>query len=181
MDSLNNTISADELRRLIDYDPATGLFYWRARYPEPNTGWNTRYSGKMAGSLSRPKQTAGAYWKVRIHSRDYKAHRLAWLYMTGEWPANDVDHIDGSRKNNQFANLRLATRQENLRNSRLSRRNQVGLKGVCKCTTTGRYRAEIYVNGKNLHLGRFDTPELAHAAYVDAARIHFGAFAHNGE
>ena len=102
--------------------------------------------------------------------------------MTGEWPANDVDHIDGSRKNgNRFANLRLATRQENLRNSRLSRRNQIGLKGVNKCTTTGRYRAEIYVNGKNLHLGRFDTPELAHAAYVDAARIHFGAFAHDGE
>lgn len=96
--------------------------------------------------------------------------------MTGEDPANDVDHLDGDTANNRWRNLRPATKHQNLRNSRLHRGKALP-KGVSHCAGTWRLRASIYVDGKQKHLGMFDTPDEAHAAYRAAAQAAFGEFA----
>jgi hypothetical protein len=97
--------------------------------------------------------------------------------MTGAWPPNDVDHINGVRDDNRWTNLRLATRAENLRNMK-AKTNKTGLKGVY--LNAGRYTARIRHNYTSHYLGRFDTPEEAHAAYRKAADALHGEFANPG-
>ena len=132
MASLNDTITADRLRAALDYDPDTGVFRWLPRDPPPVASWNSRYAGKVAGRLNAPKLGRPAYRKIRLHDREYKAHRLAWVYMTGRWPREDIDHVDGDPLNNRFGNLREASRGQNLRNARCHSDAAVGLKGVSR-------------------------------------------------
>lgn len=103
------------------------------------------------------------------------AHRLAWLYVYGEWPNGDIDHIDGDRLNNRIANLRDVSRRVNLENQRRPKAcNKSGFLGV-KTFRDQRFQARIQVRGVQLHLGTFDTPHEAHAAYVAAKRnLHQG-------
>lgn len=98
--------------------------------------------------------------------------------MTGEFPEQDVDHINGDPLDNRWDNLRRASKHENLRNCSVHKDNKAGLKGVC--VTRKRPTAQIYLNGKRTHLGTFDTVEEAHAAYCAAAEKHFGEFARFG-
>lgn len=95
--------------------------------------------------------------------------------MTGDWPANLVDHIDMNKSNNAWSNLRDATKSQNGKNSRAKRTNKFGLKGVCK--VGNRYQAQIGCDGVKHHLGLFGTPEEAHAAYAAAAKELHGEFA----
>ena len=157
----------ENLRNELDYNPATGVFRWKRSWRGRNR------NGGLAGT------SVNGYWAINIDGRRFFAHRLAWFYMTGEWPPHDIDHIDGNPANNAFANLRLATRAENLGNSRLRKDNPVGLKGVIPKTQCGhtKYHARIRVDGEQRHLGSFDTPEEAHAAYVAKAAEVFGEFA----
>ena len=166
------SLTAEHLRSILHYDPETGVFTWRERADRP-AWWNTRHAGQRAGGLQWGKHTA--YVLIRINGRNYKAHRLAWLYMTGEWPSGDIDHEDGDGLHNWFINLRDATRAQNSGNTRRRSHNTSGFKGV---TRKGRrWAAQIMIDGRKCYLGTFDTPELAHAAYVEAARAHFGEFA----
>ncbi len=180
-------LTAEQVRALLDYDPETGVFRWRPRPASMFTSgqktaehaaniWNSRYAGKIAGGVSCEGRST-PYWCIDINRRHYYAHRLAWLYVHGEWPPEQVDHIDSDGLNNRIANLRLATRSENCRNSRTPRTNTSGLKGVSASgCANGRWRARIKISGREHHLGTFDTPEEAHAAYAAAAREHFGEF-----
>lgn len=179
MASLNDTITVERLRALLRYDPDTGMFRWLPRHPPPVASWNSRYVGKVAGREQAPRVGRPAYRKIRVDSREHKAHRLAWVYMTGRWPRADIDHVDGDPLNNRFGNLREATRRQNLRNARGHADAAVGLKGVSR-SGKGGFRAEIRIGGKNRHLGSFSTPEAAHAAYAEAAREAFGEFANAG-
>jgi antibiotic biosynthesis monooxygenase (ABM) superfamily enzyme len=103
------------------------------------------------------------------------AHRVAFLVMRGRWPANEVDHIDGNRANNRFANLREATAAENQRNAKLRKDNRVGLKGVKK--NGSGYAAWIRLNNRPKYIGTFKTPEAAHKAYITVAETSYGDFA----
>ena len=161
-------IDAEHLQKLLRYDPETGRFFWRMSRPKCRVG-------AEAGSVLKTRSCT--YLRVVIDTRRYQAHRLAWLYMTGEWPSVDIDHIDCNGLNNRWTNLRAATRTENLRNSQLRSDNISGYKGVSYNSARGRWISCIKVGDKNLHLGRFDTPEEAHAAYRVAAEKHFGEFA----
>jgi hypothetical protein len=107
----------------------------------------------------------------------YQAHRLAWLYMHGEWPVGDLDHINGDPADNRIANLRIATQSQNNANRRARRGRN---KGVYMEKKTGKYKANICVNRKQIYLGRFESAEAAKAAYDKAAAQYFGEYARTG-
>ena len=155
--------TAEEVRALLDYDPATGLFRWRRAVAQ-----RVRV-GAIAGS-----RNVGGYTYIGIDGRRYLAHRLALLYVTGAWPAAGVDHRDGDPGNNRLANLREATQAANLQNlAKQSRPTSSRYIGVSWENSRRRWRAEIQHEGKPWRLGRFATEELAYAAYLAAkAELH---------
>jgi hypothetical protein len=162
---MKDNLTAEELRSLLDYDPATGVFLWRT------TRQGVRLTRKLlAGSLDRHD----GYRNIRVNHTVYRAARLAWLYVYGHWPSDLVDHINGVRDDDRIENLREASNTENQHNAKRSARNKTGFKGVF--LWNGKYRANIRVNGKRIFLGAFVTGEEAHAAYCAAAEIHHGRF-----
>lgn len=161
-------IDQKELRRMLNYDPATGVFTWLVK---PNR--NIRV-GSVAGCFGKGSP---GYCYIKIGGRDYLAHRLAWLYMTGEWPTEQIDHRDTDRLNNQWRNLRAANRSQNKANGKRQINNTSGFKGVYWDARYRKFCARIRVNGKTIHLGYRITAEEAHALYVAAALEHYGEFA----
>jgi len=127
----------------------------------------------VAGSLN-----GVGYIDIGIDGKIYRASRLAWLYMTGEWPQKTVDHENLLKIDNRWENLREAGASKNGANRRKLKNNTSGFKGVA--VNRGKWSASIRVGYKSIWLGRHDTPEEAHAAYMAAAKEHFGEFAHAG-
>lgn len=161
-------LTAERLREVLHYEPQTGVFIWIAPI-------NNRIKvGNKAGSGSN------GYINISIDGEIYGAHRLAWLYMTGGWPAHQIDHADGNRSNNAFSNLREATVSQNHQNIGITAANRTGLKGVSLHKKTGKWRARIAIEKKGKTIGYFDTKEEAHAAYCEAASRHYGKFANFG-
>jgi len=164
MNTRERCISHKELLERIIYDPATGIFTWR------RDGYRRKVkAGDVAGF-----DKGNGYWQLSFNKVKYNAHRVAWFYIHGVWPEHDIDHVNGNRADNRIANLRSVTRSVNLQNRRSARKTaKIGLLGVSRCGR--RYYAQISAGGVRYHLGRFDTPELAHAAYVHAKRkLHAG-------
>lgn len=162
------------LKSLLHYDPGTGIFTWKPRADARKT-WNTRYANKVAG-FDWTVSPGTIYRSIRIFDWPFLAHRLAVLYMTGSWPPIDTDHRDRNGLNNRWENLRIADKRQNGANRGVSKRNKLGFKGVT-VDNDGRYRATLGYKGKQIWLGRYDTPEQAHEAYMRAARKYFGEFA----
>jgi HNH endonuclease/AP2 domain len=160
-------LTQERLKELLHYDPETGVFRWL----QPPSYVVKR--GDVAGSLNK---TTG-YRLIHIGGRNYKAHRLAWLYMTGAWCRPMIDHRDCDRTNNRWKNLRCATFSANAANRGRPRNNASGFKGVHRRRDSGKWRAQIWKDGRAIYLGQFRTPEEAHAAYVAKARELFGEFA----
>ena len=161
-----NELTAEMVRLALDYDPLTGLLLWRRR-DDVLPRVNKRLAGKPAGC----RDGQYGYLSVRLHDRLYQAHHLIWLHVTGEWPADILDHVDGNPLNNVWSNLRPATRAENNRNRRTYRKNGY-LKGTSPAANN-KWRATIMLNRENHRLGTFDSQEEAHAAYTAAAkRLH---------
>jgi len=160
----------EELIAALDYDRETGLWRWRYR-PDRDQSWNTRYANTEAGVL-RPD----GYRYIRLNGERCLGSRLAWFFVTGEWPSGEIDHANGNPSDDRWQNLRQATRTQQCGNSRRSRRNASGLKGVWFHKQKGRFTAQC----DHKHLGLFDTAEQAHAAYLAAARVKFGEFARGG-
>lgn len=158
-------MTQEELKRLLHYDPETGVFTWRVQRG------NRLPPGSRAGSVN-----SAGYGFIRIEGSIYAAHRLAFLYMTGTMPAM-VDHINGVRSNNRWQNLRPASPLINSVNRKRPANNRSGHKGVSFVKASGRWHASIRVNGKRKHLGLFATAEEAGAAYRAAAAEHFGEYA----
>lgn len=169
---VRNDLTAEFVRSILDYDPETGVFRWKER-PEYPQKWNTRYAGTVAGAVSSNHRYVRL--QIRIEEMMYKAHRIAWLYFYGEWPANDIDHIDGNAINNKISNLRCCTKVQNSANSK--GKSRCGLpKGVDYSMARKKYRARISMSGSDHHLGYFDDPQSAHLAYCDASKRIHGEF-----
>lgn len=158
-------LTLEKLCSILRYDPQTGNWTWLIQK-------NNRFkAGSRAGS------NAGRYWVIKIDGETFTAHHLAFFYMTGRWPQEEMDHKDTDTFNNAWSNLREATRSQNCANRRLHKNNTSGYKGVIWHKQRGRWAAQIRISGTTKHLGFFDTPELASEAYAAAAIETFGEFA----
>lgn len=153
------------LKELLSYDPQTGVFTRRVRAA-------AAHAGTRAGSLRK----CDGYWKLCIDDGHYLAHRVAWFYVHGVWPAHTIDHVNGNRLDNRLCNLREATRAENNRNLPRRANNTSGFKGVSKQTNNDTWMAYINVDGRHIHLGTYSTKEQAHAAYRAGSQKYHGSF-----
>lgn len=154
--------SRQRIVELLDYNPETREF--------------TRCSTGKRAEVATPE----GYLLIRLDGHSLSAHRLAWIYFYGEAPPKMIDHKDGDKANNRIANLRPANNSQNGANSERPSNNTSGFKGVCLYRKLGRYAARITFKGKSHHLGMYDTPEEAHAAYVHAATAVWGEYARAG-
>lgn len=157
-------LTAKRLREVLSYDPITGEFRWLISS-------NHIAVGSTAGTIE-----SQGYCQIKVDQRIYKAHRLAWLYMHGVWPTNQIDHEDGVKANNIFTNLRQATNTENMLNLPKRATNKTGFKGVSVHKTSGKFVAQAQINGKRKHLGLYATAELASEAYQASAKANHGIF-----
>jgi len=151
-------------RDCFEYAPEIGgtCIRWKV------DAYKKRTKGKMAGSPSQK-----GYWQIYVHGKKYYAHRVVFLLVHGRWPEGQIDHINGDRSDNRIENLRECSVSENHENRGISNKNTSGFVGVSKCSDRNLWQAKINKNRKTYHLGRFDTPEEAHLAYVKAkAEFH---------
>ena len=169
------------LREMLAYDPETGILRWRERPPEhfhlPGWAayWNRKHAGKIAGS---PTGKFG-HLIVGIRGRPRLVHRLIWAIVHDEYP-EQIDHINNNPADNRLCNLRACDQAQNQHNQRARKTNKSGFKGVSLHKTSGRWRAAIFINSKQQHLGLFDSLEDAHKAYCEAAARLHGEFANFG-
>jgi hypothetical protein len=162
MSQKEKLFDAETLRKTLRYYPASGNFYWLCGQTRLQQAGYELIQGHIS---------------IEISGVSFYAHRLAWLYMTGNWPKGMIDHINGVRNDNSFANLRDGSRDLNNQNQkRAHKNNKTGYMGVIKdhrCHE--KYRATIYANGKKHQVGVFSTPQEAHEAYLKAKRqLHPG-------
>lgn len=168
---VNSGLTAEKLREYLDYNPDSGQLIWRV-----NQCGRSGFIGRPAGCLSKGSGYVLVGLTANGLRRIYRAHRLIWLHVTGAWPTNEIDHINQVRNDNRFTNLRDVERRVNSQNERLPRKNnKTGFLGVSWCAAEGNYHAQIHLGNRHCHVGRFATPESAHAAYVEAKRrLHEG-------
>jgi len=161
-------ITQKELKRILYYNPETGIFIWLFK------NGNHIKMGDIAGSID-----AGGYIIIKINGKQYKAHRLAWLYITSFWPKNDIDHKDQVRNNNIFSNLRDATHQINSKNKSMSKNNTSGFAGVTFHKATKKWLVQIKVNYRQIYLGVYK--DINEAIKIrKQANIMYGFYENHG-
>ena len=156
-----------KLFEILNYNPETGLFIWLKSIPQIRIK-----IGDVAGTILND-----GYIQIKTNGKKYFAHRLAWLYMTGELPENDIDHINLIKNDNRFCNLRKATKTQNFGNKRKLSNNKSGIKGISWAKKANKWLAQIQINNKRIHLGYFNNIDNAAKAYENAAFKYFGEFA----
>lgn len=157
---------ADRVRTLLTYEPSTGKFTWLA---QPSIKSRRARVGCTAGHFD------GRYESIGFDGRRYAVHRLAWFYVYGVWPKGQIDHINGNTRDNRIANLRDVPASINQQNQRRAQRSsRSGFLGVVTLRN-GLFRAQIWHDGTCRNLGRFSTPQAAHAHYLTVKRqLHPG-------
>ena len=164
-------LCAADLRSLFEYNEETGLLIWKKRdlagFQSITAGkrWNTRYTGKTAGSLSKK------HYAVDIYGCSYMLHRVIWCWYFGKWPSKEIDHINGNGHDNRIANLRDVSASVNRRNARRPIRNTSGVIGVYWDADRCKWNAQIKINGVTSHLGAYANKESAARARKDAERL----------
>jgi HNH endonuclease len=160
-------IGAEELRSKISYNPLTGEFRWIKVL-------HKRKKGEIAGC----KNIHTGYWYIHICGSNWLAHRLAWLYMTGEQPPKYIDHKNGQPDDNRWENLRAATQSQNIASGRFLNKKSGLPRGVFfRKDRPTPYRAQIRCGDKEIYIGAFNTVEEAASAYTAKSRELFGEFA----
>lgn len=157
------TLTAEALRKILSYCPITGVFKWKISV-------SRNKAGDVAGFLD------DGYIRIGVSGLRHLAHRLAWLYMLGEWPDGLVDHENRIKSDNRWLNLRLADKFQNSHNRGVSKSSASGSKGVYKCSKGDSWFTSIKVNGKSIYLGTFKVKADAVRAYALAADKYHGEF-----
>lgn len=157
-------LTAERARELFDYDPETGLVTRRV-------DCGNRRKGRAAGS-TRPD----GRMSIQVDGKSYYSARIIWLLVTGSWPLDCIDHINGNNKDNRWANLREATRRLNNENKhKPNKNNRCGILGVSYNEATKKFISKIRVGGKLLYIGKYDDPSEAYQAYLEEKRkLHKG-------
>ncbi len=181
--AMKKELTQEFLKQALAYDPKTGDFVWAQR-PESHFSssgrarhWNETYAGRKAGCVVTIHDGRYQYEQIGLKflgkSRLYKAHRLAWLYVNGEWPKYGIDHIDGDSLNNAIANLRDVPQAVNCKNQRRSSQNTSGYPGVSWNSRDKAWVAFVTIDGKLKSLGYYSDPEEA-AEVASNARLRLG-------
>ena len=156
---------------LLEYEPETGLFRWKVK--------RNSYGGKIAPGVVAGTVNKDGYVCIKVDGRLWRAHRLAWLFVTGEVPAKgmEIDHVNGSRSDNRWVNLRLASKAQNMWNAKRPAANVSGTKGVSWVADRKQWLARIKAHGRVIHLGQFSSKDEAIAARKAGEAKYHGQFA----
>ena len=161
----NECVTLCRLYELLSYDKDTGIFVWRKRI-----------ANKLAGTRAGYEDNIRGYRYINIDRKRYYEHRLAWFYVTGAWPPDEIDHEKGITNDNRFEKLREATSSNNKCNRRVKSSSSSGLKGVTQDKRRGTWEFGVYINGISHRKSGFATAEEAHAAYLEMAQKLHGEF-----
>lgn len=164
-------ITREYLHSILDYSVVTGEFWWKVRKA-------FGVSIGPAGTYSRAR--GRVYVRIKIDGKNYLAHVLAHVYVTGRWPLDEIDHANNDGVHNGWHNLRLSTHTQNMGNQGPRKSNTSGFKGVWYSKRRGKFQSAIRVGGERYHLGYFVTAQEAYNAYCTAAGKFFGEFANFG-
>ena len=156
-------MQSEKIKRLLFYDPETGLFKWIVKRKGTS-------KDKRAGT-----ENGNGYRQITIDGKIYLEHRLAWLYMTGEWPEHEIDHENGTPNDNRWVNLRPSTSSQGKANTRGTKSKNHDLpRGVTR--HKGKYQAQSSLNGNTVYLGCYETVSEAKKAYDDYVNKIFGEY-----
>lgn len=164
---MKDSITQGQLKEVLDYEPTTGVFTAKKLRPHPTKGLCYGVGGI----------DINGYVLIMVLGKQYRAHRLVWLWVHGEFPSQQLDHINGVRHDNRLCNLRPATNSENCKNGKLPKNNTSGFKGVSWMPRQKAWAAHIRVDGKAIHLGLYRDVVEAAETYDAAAAKYFGGFA----
>ena len=165
----SNLLTQQQLKKFIDYNSQTGLFTWKV-----NRGGATK-KNNIAGCVASDK-----YIVLTLFEKQYKAHRLAWLYVYGVFPSGNIDHINGNKQDNRIDNLRDVSHAKNSQNLSLDKRNKSGKTGVCWHIVSKKWIVNISVNKKAIHLGYFISLEDAIKKRLEA-EMEYGFHKNHGK
>lgn len=154
MSKTDCTLSLEKLKQQLSYCADTGVFTWSVTR-------NRISKGDIVGF-----KTSKGYLSTKVNGKAYRLHRLAWFYVYGVWPKNQIDHVNGIRIDNRICNLRDVEPRHNSQNrSAINQKNKTGFVGVCKIGEN-RFSSTLMVDGKVYHLGVHKTPKEASNAYI---------------
>jgi len=153
-------LTRNRILSLLDVDIQTGRLVWIHHDQRPDL------IGTEAGSINE------GYRRVRIDTYELYACQIVWFIAKGDWPKHTLDHIDTVKLNDGIDNLRESSKAQNAANAKINVRNTSGFKGVSK--SGNKWRADIRVDGTSKNLGRYNTPEEAHAVWYKAACAVWG-------
>jgi len=152
-------MTQEKLKEFVEYNQNTGVFIWK------KVNKYTKYNkGKELGGIDE----STGYKVAFVDGKKYRQHRLAWLYVYGEMPKGEIDHINQDRADNRICNLREVTHKENMKNKKISKKNTSGVTGVYFLKTTKKWYSQIRIDGDLKHLGYFKIKEDAIKARKDA-------------
>jgi hypothetical protein len=160
-------ITHEELKERLEYNPETGIFTWKRKTNRKSE------IGSPAGSLIK------GYIQIEMDRVSYRAHRLAWFWMTGQWPRRILDHKNRIRNDNRWENLREVTNSQNGQNAKTNIRNVSGTKGVCRHKHRGTWEAKVTINGRSFRQYFQTKEEAEEAVKIKRAELH-GEFCHHG-
>lgn len=156
-------ITFERVMETLVYDQYAGTFTWRI----------DRGCVKAGTATGTPGSARNGYLRIYLDGRSYSLHRLAWLYVFGEHPSGEIDHIDGNKLNNKISNLRVLDRSKNQQNLRCAHKdNATGFLGVSFNKKNRKFTAHITIKGENRYLGSFFCAQEAHSAYLEEKRKH---------